>query len=201
MRVSNLGRTVALIIIGAVAAAPLTVAAEPSGVATFPGEAELAGEITTADGSPAAGATVQIEPIKTPEATRRTTVDDRGGYQFANLVHGYYRIAVEYRGEVFAANRVLLVPPGREVEANFQLTGFELQDELIGLGPAREVAGMPGAVSGVARLEERIGPTGWAWFRTGKGVAVLVGGGALLVAGLIALSENDDQTSASPLNP
>jgi hypothetical protein len=54
----------------------------------------------------------------------------------------------------------------------------------------------------VARLKEDTGAKGLAWFRTGKGVAVVVGGGILIVAGVILLTNPDDtETSVSPSTP
>jgi hypothetical protein len=54
---------------------------------------------------------------------------------------------------------------------------------------------------GVATLNESYGPTGWAWFRTGKGVAVLIGSGALLVGGIVALTDAEDEFIVSPSQP
>ena len=202
MRRSVTVRSSVLIVVLVMAVCPLATAAGPAqSLGPVPGDAELAGEITTGDGSPAAGARVRIMLMDHPETAQEFTTDSNGRFGFEALVHGYYRIAVEHDGQVFAGNRILMVPPGREVEANFQLTEFDLQDDLLGLGPSTQVPGMAKAASGVARLEERIGPSGWAWFRTGKGVAVLVGGGALLVAALIALSESGNDNPVSPINP
>jgi hypothetical protein len=50
-------------------------------------------------------------------------------------------------------------------------------------------------------MEERAGPGGLGWLRSGTGVAFLVGGGALLVAGLIALGDKGNQASVSPSSP
>ncbi|RMF72961.1 MAG: hypothetical protein D6738_09975, partial [Acidobacteria bacterium] len=79
------------------------------------------------------------------------------------------------------------------------LGGFQVADEALGLRPDQPVPGLDRPAAGVARIAIRDRAAGWAWFRTGAGVATVVGGGALVVAALILASEDDSTPSVSPV--
>ena len=183
------------------------------GPATFPGLARgrkgadpvatstVEGTVRDASGQTLEGVTVLAECLEDPGRTLEATTDARGRYRLEGLRYGHWKLAFRRGDRAWPSNRVLLVPPRKKVEANFTLGPALPEDEDLGLAPGKEVplAGRPAA--GVAHLEEKLGPSGWAWFRTGKGVAVLLGGSALLVAGVIALAEDDNEVIASPSQP
>lgn len=166
-------------------------------------------EVRSGTDEPVSGAIVHVVNIdRRDEGDATCTTGSKGRCEIENLIYGMHAIAIEVGGEAYPANRTLLIPPERRAEAEFVLGGFRPTDADLGLSPGEAVelaAGRPAA--GVARLQERLGPTGWAWLRTGRGATVLVGGTALAV-GLIILTTDDDSddpdlgdTSVSPATP
>jgi len=173
-----------------------SLAAEESGgqaaAETTPaGKAQLRGTLLDDQGRPVSGARVLLSPML-GKTTIETSSDAGGEFLFENLPHGYYRVAFEVEGRAYPSNRILLIPPEEKVEVTFDLGGFLPEDRSLGLSPDQPAPLLGKASSGVAHLRENTGPSGWAWFRTGRGVAVLVGGGTLFVAGLIALSSSSE---------
>ncbi|MDQ7006452.1 MAG: carboxypeptidase-like regulatory domain-containing protein [Acidobacteriota bacterium] len=155
------------------------------------GKARLSGVLLDEQGQPVGGARVRLSPML-GETLLETTTDASGTFRFENLGHGYYRVAFEVGGRGYPSNRILLIPPEEKIEVTFDLGGFLPEDRSLGLGPDRPAPLLDKTSAGVAHLREKIGPSGWAWFRTGRGVAVLIGGGTLFVAGLIALSDSSE---------
>ncbi len=153
---------------------------------------------TDATGAPLPGLRVVLS-IVDGDGRFEAYSDPKGAILIEGLPYGYYKIAVERDGQAYPGNRVLLLPPGRTVEAEFELGAIQAADRRLEIreGDTDPLVGQK--VAGTARLVEQLGPSGWAWFKTGKGVAVLVGGGALLVGGIIALS--DDDSSNTPVSP
>jgi hypothetical protein len=182
----------------AVVAAP----SQAAGAAPLPAVrgAELTGKVLTAEGTPAAGARIVLTPLEASGSARSAVVSKDGTYVLSGLGHGLYEVGIERNGQAFAGNRVILISPRKKHKATFHLGPFSAQDRAAGLDAGQKVAGVEPAAAGVARLDEKLGPTGLAWLRTGKGVAVFVGGAALLVAGLIALGGNKS-TSVSASTP
>jgi hypothetical protein len=162
--------------------------------------AEMTGKILASDGTPAAGAKIVLTPLEAAGPARDAMTSRDGTYAVTSLAHGLYEVGVERNGQAFAGNRVILISPRQKHKANFRLGPFAPQDKAAGLDAGQEVAGLEPLSTGVARLDEKTGPTGLAWLRTGKGVAIFVGGAALLVAGLIALGGNKS-TSVSSSSP
>ena len=113
-------------------------------------------------------------------------------------MHGLYDVSFSKDGQAWVGNRVLLVSPKKKQKANFQLGPFLPGDKAAGLEAGAPAPGTAIASTGVARLEEKTGPSGLAWFRTGKGVAVLIGGSALLVGAIIALGKNSSVSTSTP---
>ena len=141
--------------------------------------------------------------LGTPEGKilARATTDDEGVAAFENLHHGYRQVAFRWQGDAYVANRVLMLSPEDELEATFLLGDFTAREKDVGLAPGQAVPLLGEPAVGVATLDESFGPTGWAWFRTGKGVAVLIGSGALLVGGIVALTDAEDEFIVSPSEP
>jgi hypothetical protein len=197
-------RPLCLLLAACLAALP-TVPRAQSGAAApvdvdLPATSELTVLVHDTAGEPLAGVEVVLG---TPEGAivTRSTTDPDGEVHFEELHHGYYQVAFRRDGEAYAANRVLLVEPEEEHEATFELGGFTARARDLGLSAGDEVPLLGEPAAGVAKLDEAYGPTGWAWFRTGKGVAVLIGGGAMLVGGIVALTDAEDERVPSPFQP
>ncbi|MFN7965816.1 MAG: carboxypeptidase-like regulatory domain-containing protein [Acidobacteriota bacterium] len=160
-------------------------------MAAVGGTSKVSGSLRDPAGKPVAGATVVLRLMESEGIQVKGTTGAGGDYSLEKLPYGHYLVAFEFGGQSYAANRILTLPPRQKLKANFEVSPFLPED--LGLG-LKEGANLPGTsvpVAGVARLEEKTGPSGIAWFSTGKGVAVLVAGGAAIVAGLIALSSGD----------
>lgn len=196
---SSLHRALAFLLAASLAAAPTSLAAKdeppvPGSVSTSQLEVALLGR----DGKPVAGATFVLASLERAGEEVRGTTDASGEVELGPLRYGHYRVTVLANGEAFPSNRTLLVRPERSEKARFTLDGFRPEDARLGLAAGQPVDPFGKPAVGVARLSERMGPTGWAWLRTGPGVATIVGGGALLVGLLIVTSEDDDEEAVSP---
>jgi hypothetical protein len=157
--------------------------------------------VRSAEGKPLEGVEVVMDRLRGDEPPVRGETGADGQLVMDGLVYGNYRLAFRYGDRAFPANRVLNLRPGREQEAEFTLEGFSPEDRRLGLEPGDPVPLLDEPAAGVAHLTEKTGPSGWAWLTTGKGVAVLVGGGALLVGGLIAVADDDEEDPLSPVEP
>lgn len=176
----------------------LPVSVWPASAAGKSKPSRLTGTVKDSAGKPLEGVQVILTPLESrTQGPQQVASGAHGKFAFNNLEYGLYDVAFIFQGKAFAGNRVLMLPPAKKVEANFKLSPFQGVDKEMGLVEGQKVTGTELLASGVGRLEERLGPSGWAWFRTGKGVAVLVGSGAAIVGGLIALSGNDKPISPS----
>lgn len=163
------------------------------------GKSSIVGQVLDEDGKAVSGGRVRLALMDSEEVVEAEIQPD-GSFLFENLRHGYYRLVFEVDRGAFPANRVLLVPPKEKVKTTFHLGGFLPEDRSLGFAPDQPAPLSSGKTRGVAHLVEKTGPGGWAWFGTGKGVAVLIGGGTLLVAGLIALT-SAEESIISPSSP
>jgi hypothetical protein len=204
-----LRRALAALLLPPLLAAPLPAAAQepprdPAPPAATPqGTSTIMTWVRDEQGKDLPGARVLLTAMegKSPPLSSNPT-DRFGECRLKNVSYGYYRYAVETPAGFYLGNRVLLVPPEREVAIEVDLGPFLPEDEKLGMSKTDPVPGTDKIPIGVARLKEDAGPKGLAWFQTGKGVAVLVGGGILIVAGVILLTDPDNQeTSASPSTP
>ncbi|MBP7147045.1 MAG: carboxypeptidase regulatory-like domain-containing protein [Acidobacteria bacterium] len=166
-------------------------------------KAEIRGTVRDQNGATVTGARLVLSPLETPERSLSATTDEKGQYTLRAVQRGYYSVAVDFAGKAYVGNRTVLVQPARDLRADFQLGPFLPEDAFLGLKEGEPVASLGQPAAGVARLHERSANAGLAWLRTGKGVAVLIGGGVLAVGALIALAGDDDEPSrpASPSNP
>ncbi len=172
---------------------PGTGAEESAAVQTKPKKpSRLAGTVELTDGTPVSSARVLLVSMADRSVRVAGETGDDGSYEIEEVPHGYYEIVFETEAGRYIGNRILLIPPGKETEANFTLDRFQPGDARSGLTEDTPVPGVGGEAAGIARLEERLGPSGLKWFRTGKGVAVLLGGGTLIIAGLVALADNEE---------
>ncbi len=192
-----------LLLCGALAAGDPLLAQQPAPkIIMAGGSSGLTGVTYDAAGDGLAGVTVVVSALEDASAGREVVTDTEGQFRIEGLPFGYYRLSFKYGSQAYPANRVVRLSPGKLSKASFRLGAIEPEDELLGIttGKMDELLELP--VGGVARLIVRSGPKGLAWFRTGKGVATLVGGGSLIVAGLIALSDNSsDEPAVSPSSP
>lgn len=204
MRRPFASRPLSLLVAACLASLPTLPRAQPSRPAPaevdVPATSSLELRVTDADAAPLAGVEVVLG---TPEGEvlRRATTDGEGMVVLEELDHGYYQVAFRHEGNAYASNRLLLLSPEEEREASFALGGFSARARDIGLAPGQPVPLIGEPAAGVATLDEAYGPTGWEWFRTGEGVAVLVGSGALLVGGIVAMTDDEDERVASPSAP
>jgi len=165
-----------------------------------PGQGALRGKIFQDDGkTPAAGATVRAVHLDTNEIFEGAPTTADGKYEVKGLPYGYYNLIVETAEGSYLSNRILNVPPEKKVEASFMLTDSRPEErEWWEAEPSRRVPGMDGPPDGVARIIEKR-DTGSFW-KSGGGIAVMVGGGALIVGALV-LTADDSSSSESPASP
>lgn len=161
------------------------------------GTSKLSGALRDPLGQPVAGATVALRLLESGAVRLTTSTDASGDFKFEKLPYGHYQVMFEVAGKNYASNRVLTVPPRKKLKAEFAVSPFLPEDASLGLKEGALLAGTTLPVAGVARMQEKTGPSGLAWFTTGKGVAVLVASGAAIVAGLIALSGSDSSGYSS----
>lgn len=175
---------------------------DSAATAAPPGRATILGSVRDEQGRDAAGARFLLVAMEGQAAPLSAVTNERGEFELKQLSYGYYRFGVETAGGAYLGNRILLVPPERTVEVELDLSPFLPEDEKGGLSRTDPVPGTDRTPVGVARLFEDTGPKGLAWFQTGKGVAVIVGAGVLLVGAVIALTDTEsEETSVSASQP
>lgn len=210
MKRPPLRRTLASALVIALLAAPFPATAReatkkdapPAAGETPPGRATVVGWIRDEQGEDLPGARFILAPLEGQSALVSEVTDRFGEFKLRQLSYGYYRYGVETAAGLYLGSRILLVPPDRLVEIEIDLSPFLPEDEKLGLSKTDPVPGTDKIPVGVARLFEETGPKGLAWFQTGKGVAVLVGAGVLLVGALIVLTDtSSEETSVSPSSP
>lgn len=172
-----------------------------SGPATPTGRAELDVTVRDAEQDPVGDARFVLSPMEGGQPARSVQTDARGHAVIEDVSYGYYRYAVGTPQGPWVGNRVLLVPPEQKVDVTVTLGPFLPEDERAGLDPKAGAPGFDGEAIGVARLLEKTGPRGLAWFESGKGVAVIVGAAVLMVGLVIALTDTDSEEVASPSQP
>lgn len=166
---------------------------------TEPGRGSLSGKIFQEDQkSPAGGVTVRAVHLDTNEIFEGAPTTPDGKYEVKGLPYGYYNLIVETAEGLYLSNRILNVPPEKKVEASFLLTESRPEEkEWWEAEPSRRVPGMDRPPDGVARIIEKR-DTGSFW-KSGTGIAVMIGGGALIVGALVLSA--DDSTSEPPASP
>lgn len=167
-----------------------------------PGHGALRGKIFLEDQkTPAAGATVRAVHLDTNETFEGPLTSADGKYEVTGLPYGYYNLIVETSDGLYLSNRILNVPPEKKVEASFALTESRPDEkEWWEAEPSRRVPGMDRPPDGVARIIERR-DTGSFW-KSGKGIAVIVGGGALIVGALVLTADSSsNEAPQSPTTP
>lgn len=155
-----------------------------------PGEAQLRGSISTADGSSIVGATIIAYHLSSERVFRSTPVDGSGNFSIADLPYGYYDVAVQTANGLFVADQVVNLPPSGKASMNMTLTR--------GGTDASAPRGFPGADEapiGVARIDQK---EKGAFWKSPGGIATIVGVGVVLLAAIALSGGDDDEQPASP---
>jgi hypothetical protein len=174
----------------------------PPAGANVEGRSSLSGWIRDDQKKDVGGARFILTPIEGKAPSLSEVTDSSGKFALRKLGYGYYRYGVETSAGVYLGNRILLIPPERDVKIEIDLSPFLPEDDKLGLSRTDPVPGTDKVPVGVARLFEDSGPKGLAWFQTGKGVAVIVGAGVLVVGAVIVFTDpGGETTSASPSTP
>ncbi len=113
---------------------------------------------------------------------------DKGRYRIDGLPLGWHDLYIESPEGLFLANRVINVPPRGEVEIDMTLTRFEDKPGSWWVGKRRDVPGHDESAVGEARLNRSA--KGRSFWKTPAGIALIAGGGALVILGVAAAGDN-----------
>jgi hypothetical protein len=167
-----------------------------------PGLGTLKGSVRGADGKGrVGGAIVHAYHVDSSTLYSSEPTASNGEYRIKNLSHGYYDLAIEIEGAVYVANTIVNMPPSGTVSITIHLTDFaDLPPEMAASLRTYEFPELERPTEGVAEIDQAL--RGRDFWRSKKGLAILVGGGAVLLLG-IALSskESDDTLPVSPSTP
>lgn len=159
-----------------------------------PVPARLQGKIVGANGkSPVAGARVHAYHLSSERTLTAGPTGRNGEFSFDDVVYGYYDLAVETAEGLFVVDQVINVPPAGKAVVQLSIRTFA---QGATESQKRRFAGREEQPSGVAAARERL--TGRDFWRSPKGVAVIVGVGA---AALIGFAGDEDSPFASPSTP
>ncbi len=191
------GRSGAACVLAVALCFPSTPRAQEENVTTGRSEgfARLRGKVTGADNKPVEGAVVIAYQLSTEEVRRSAPTDAKGRYEIPELPLGYYDLAVETDAGLFVGNQVVNVPPSEKAEVDFAVAAYAGAAAVAG---AREFPGSDEAAQGVATVAE--GQTAKEFWKSPKGLAILIGGGGVILLA-IAASGGDDEEPASPTIP
>lgn len=161
------------------------------------GSGTITGEIVGVGGKGKAGrAVVHAYHIESGKVISSEPAGANGSFTLAGLPIGYLDLAVEYQGEIYIANQVINMPPSGKMVLRFSLAEFgNLPEEDALGGRESRFPGTDKSASGYASIKQRL--RGREFWRSPKGIAIIAGGGGLVLLG-IASGGGDD---ASPSNP
>jgi len=155
--------------------------------------------LDSASGKGTAGARVFAYHLDTGVVFSAPPTDERGRYRIEGLPIGWFDLYVETPDGLFAANQVVNMPPRGELDVSLALTKFEDRPSSWGVGRRRDVPGVDTPPIGEARLDETA--RGKSFWRTPTGIALVVGGGALVILAIVASGNSGSETTASPSSP
>jgi hypothetical protein len=145
----------------------------------------LRGKVFDKDGkNPLAGVGVRAVHAETGEVIEGTWSGPYGKYEITGLPSGYYDLVFVAGSGTFLATQLFFVPPGGTVTASFALTPVEPGERGWWEGSEPRIPGTDRVPDGRARLLDT--DDKGSFLKTGKGKALLIGGGALLVGVLVS---------------
>ena len=154
----------------------------------------LLGRIFDADGKSALkDAVVHVVHLSTEARFTSAPTGAKGEFLFEDVPFGYYDLAVETAAGLFVSSEVINVPPGGKAVVNLAVTTF---DEGAVQAQGRGFPGDDQDPAGVAVVSSKL--TGRDFWRSPRGVAIVVGAGAVA---LIGFAGGSSSNVASPSNP
>lgn len=176
----------------------LGAASMPVSAASAP--AALSGRILrSATGAPLAGATVKValRPDATLFDSART--DARGNYTLARLPSGTYDVAVEADGGLYVVGAPLALQPGESRTLGLSILPSANAAATPDGEPGKGAEGDKDKPKEPEKAKPKVkGPAKGGFFRTAWGGALIVVGSAAVIGAVVASSDNDKKTSASP---
>lgn len=158
------------------------------------GTGRVFGRIVLAPGgTPVESGRVRLLHLTGGRGFESAPTDARGRFELDGLPHGYFDLAVEQPAGLWLADRVINLPPAAKAELILTLGAGSPG----GLPAGRSWPGWSGPLAGALELREA--PRGREFWRTPKGVAILVGG--VTVALLAIAAGAGDETAATPVVP
>jgi len=145
------------------------------------------------------GAQVFAHHLDTGMVFSAPPTDERGRYRIEGLPIGWFDLYVETPDGLFVANQVVNMPPRGEVDISLALTKFEDKPPSWGVGRRRDVPGVDTPSIGEARLDETA--RGKSFWKKPTGIALVAGGGALVILAIVASGDSGSETTASPSSP
>jgi hypothetical protein len=156
------------------------------------GFARLKGKVTS-DNKPLEGAVVIAYELSTEQVHRSTPTDGKGRYEISELPLGYYDLAVQTTSGLFVGNQVVNIPPSDKTEVDFAVAPYS---SAAAAAEVREFPGSDQAAQGVATVGE--GQTAKEFWKSPKGIAILVGGGGVVLLAIAASGGDDDPVAVEP---
>jgi hypothetical protein len=145
---------------------------------TAAGNSKLTGKIVAADGKTGVGgATVLAYHLASEQLFRSEPTNSKGTYQIDNLPYGYYDVGVQTESGLFVGNQVVNMPPSGKTTLTLTVTSFA---EGAPASQARPFPGITEPSTGIATTAEKV--SGRDFWRSPKGIGIIAGGGALLLA-------------------
>jgi hypothetical protein len=172
----------------------------------------LSGRIFLSDGlTPRGGVVVKVANLTTSQVFNSSQTDLAGRYGFAKLPSGQYQVAVEAQEGLYVNQQPVPVVPGRKTLFSLALSPNRQDQPPAEPPPAQPPPAEPPPAEPpkpeATKPEEPKTPekppeekkkgSGDGFWRSGWGVAVALGGGAI-VLGLLADSLTSDEENLSP---
>jgi hypothetical protein len=154
---------------------------------------EIRGKVKGTDGKSAEGAEVMAYHLATEETFTETT-NGKGEFVMRGLPYGYFDMAIRSADGLYVSNQVANVSPTGKNVVEFRLQTFSASTET----HRRSFPGADEAPVGLAAVvDQRM--VGESFWRGPKGIAILAGGGALVL--LAFTGGGSSESVASPFIP
>jgi hypothetical protein len=160
---------------------------------TTEGNSKLLGKIVGADGKSAvAGATVLAYHLASERLFESSPTNAKGDYRIEQLPYGYYDVAVQTDSGLYVGNQVVNLPPSGKTTLTLTVATFA---EGAPSSQARAFPGIDASSIGIAATQEKL--SGREFWRSPKGVAIIAGSGALLLALIASTGSSQDEQPAT----